>query len=271
MGSGPWPRPRSRRSRGSGAKATQTHRPLPARTVPGDQAQHHDGSETDDDPCPSRHRPTLPCRWRRYAGMAWLPFTYRDFHDLPRAIIVAYRGHTYFLDCPVRHRDGRLPEDLRGVPPPANGRSLPGSVLGGSAELAHRQGRSPPGMGPAGRDGGPYQYSSLLRRVIGIAQDVQEAHGRCPQAPCVAYCSVWLRRPAMGAASSISRNEGSNRMSPTANIPTGSPRSASPSQDRSRETPTVGGGQTPRRSSGSRPSRCRTDNRGSRCGPDRPR
>jgi hypothetical protein len=32
--------------------------------------------------------------------MAWLPFTYRDFHDLPRAIIVAYRGHTYFLDCP---------------------------------------------------------------------------------------------------------------------------------------------------------------------------
>jgi hypothetical protein len=32
--------------------------------------------------------------------MAWLPIRYRDFYDIPRAIIVEYRGQVYLLDSP---------------------------------------------------------------------------------------------------------------------------------------------------------------------------
>lgn len=33
------------------------------------------------------------------AGSQWLPIQYREFHDLPRAIVVSVKGGTYFLDC----------------------------------------------------------------------------------------------------------------------------------------------------------------------------
>lgn len=38
------------------------------------------------------------------ARMAWLPFDYRDFHDIPRAIVVVYSGDTFLLDCPFDHK-----------------------------------------------------------------------------------------------------------------------------------------------------------------------
>mgnify|MGYP001260955968 CR=1 FL=1 len=32
--------------------------------------------------------------------MTWLPITYRDFHDVPRAFVVQRNGDLYFFDCP---------------------------------------------------------------------------------------------------------------------------------------------------------------------------
>ena len=29
----------------------------------------------------------------------WLPFSYRDFHDVPRLLAFSYAGHWYILDC----------------------------------------------------------------------------------------------------------------------------------------------------------------------------
>lgn len=53
--------------------------------------------------------------------VSWLPIRYRDFYDIPRAIVVDRRGETYFFDCPfVDERDDyaedftvyRLPRSL---------------------------------------------------------------------------------------------------------------------------------------------------------------
>ena len=53
--------------------------------------------------------------------VTWLPIRYRDFCDVPRAVVVEFRGHTYLLDCLFDHdRDDyepeytvyRLPDDL---------------------------------------------------------------------------------------------------------------------------------------------------------------
>ena len=33
------------------------------------------------------------------AAEDWVPFTYRDFYDVPRSIAFVRRGHCYFLDC----------------------------------------------------------------------------------------------------------------------------------------------------------------------------
>jgi len=33
------------------------------------------------------------------AGGDWLPFRYRDFYDIPRAIVVSWQGVTYLLEC----------------------------------------------------------------------------------------------------------------------------------------------------------------------------
>jgi len=29
----------------------------------------------------------------------WLPIRYRDFYDIPRAVVVEWRGDTFLLDC----------------------------------------------------------------------------------------------------------------------------------------------------------------------------
>lgn len=33
------------------------------------------------------------------SSVNWLPIRYREFHDVPRAIVVEYRGDLYFLSC----------------------------------------------------------------------------------------------------------------------------------------------------------------------------
>lgn len=32
-------------------------------------------------------------------SLAWLPIRYRDFYDIPRAVIVEWNGQTYLFDC----------------------------------------------------------------------------------------------------------------------------------------------------------------------------
>ena len=32
---------------------------------------------------------------------SWLPITYRDFHDIPRMILVEFEDAFYLFDCPV--------------------------------------------------------------------------------------------------------------------------------------------------------------------------
>ena len=34
---------------------------------------------------------------------SWLPIRYRDFYDIPRAVIVDFEGATYLFDCPFDH------------------------------------------------------------------------------------------------------------------------------------------------------------------------
>lgn len=52
----------------------------------------------------------------------WLPIRYRDFYDLPRAIVVEFQGTMYLLDClfdielddyESTYKVYRVPEDLR--------------------------------------------------------------------------------------------------------------------------------------------------------------
>jgi hypothetical protein len=41
----------------------------------------------------------------------WLPIRYREFYDVPRAVVVEFRGETYLFDCPFDHGiDDYLPE-----------------------------------------------------------------------------------------------------------------------------------------------------------------
>ena len=51
----------------------------------------------------------------------WLPIRYRDFYDIPRAIVVRYRGTLYFFDCP-------FDEDLDEYPPAFAVYRLPSSA-----------------------------------------------------------------------------------------------------------------------------------------------
>jgi hypothetical protein len=53
----------------------------------------------------------------------WVSFRYRDFYDIPRAILVEYADAVYFFDCPFdrdleEYGDAynvyRVPEGLRG-------------------------------------------------------------------------------------------------------------------------------------------------------------
>ena len=30
----------------------------------------------------------------------WIPITYRDFHDIPRAFVAEFEGRAYLFDCP---------------------------------------------------------------------------------------------------------------------------------------------------------------------------
>jgi len=64
----------------------------------------------------------------------WIEFTYRDFYDLPRAIVLDYSGTLYMLDCPFdaeldeypeHYIVYRLPHDLRGVLATINWQDLP--------------------------------------------------------------------------------------------------------------------------------------------------
>jgi hypothetical protein len=41
----------------------------------------------------------------------WTPFTYRDFYDVPRAIIVSDSQRTYFFDCPFDEQRDDYPPD----------------------------------------------------------------------------------------------------------------------------------------------------------------
>jgi hypothetical protein len=44
--------------------------------------------------------------------MAWLPFKYRDFYDIPRAIIVERDGKYYFFDCPFHPESDEYPAEF---------------------------------------------------------------------------------------------------------------------------------------------------------------
>jgi hypothetical protein len=66
----------------------------------------------------------------------WLPITYRDFYDVPRLIVVEWRGDLYLLDSPFDedlddHADTftvyRLPADARDAVAEASWAALPRS------------------------------------------------------------------------------------------------------------------------------------------------
>jgi hypothetical protein len=44
--------------------------------------------------------------------MAWLPFKYRDFYDIPRAIIVERAGDLYLFDCRFDHKLDEYPAEF---------------------------------------------------------------------------------------------------------------------------------------------------------------
>jgi hypothetical protein len=46
------------------------------------------------------------------ASPRWLPITYRDFYDIPRAVLVQYEGETYLLDCPFDEQADEYPDDF---------------------------------------------------------------------------------------------------------------------------------------------------------------
>lgn len=65
-----------------------------------------------------------------------LPFRYRDFYDVPRAILVEYAGTLYFFDCPFSdelddYEDAfsvyKLSEELQGNLNSVSWETLPGS------------------------------------------------------------------------------------------------------------------------------------------------
>lgn len=60
----------------------------------------------------------------------WTPFSYREFYDLPRAIVASHGEHSYFFDCPfdVRRDDYGPDYDVYLMP------SLSQSELSGSWE-----------------------------------------------------------------------------------------------------------------------------------------
>ena len=43
--------------------------------------------------------------------MSWLRIKYRDFYDVPRAIVVRYRGAVYFFDCPFDDKADEYPDE----------------------------------------------------------------------------------------------------------------------------------------------------------------
>lgn len=42
--------------------------------------------------------------------MSWLPIKYRDFHDMPRAIVVEHKGDVYLIDSPFNNTAGEYPD-----------------------------------------------------------------------------------------------------------------------------------------------------------------
>lgn len=68
----------------------------------------------------SKLTPWAKLRLGNVTTAKWLPIRYREFHDVPRAIVVEYRGDLYFLSClfdeeiddyPEHFSVYRLPED----------------------------------------------------------------------------------------------------------------------------------------------------------------
>jgi len=45
--------------------------------------------------------------------MSWIPIRYRDFHDVPRAIVAEHDGSTIFLDCPFDDLADEYPDVYR--------------------------------------------------------------------------------------------------------------------------------------------------------------
>jgi hypothetical protein len=43
--------------------------------------------------------------------MAWLPIRYRDFNDLPRAILLEWHGQWYYFDCAFSEELDEYPDD----------------------------------------------------------------------------------------------------------------------------------------------------------------
>ncbi len=43
----------------------------------------------------------------------WVPFAYRDFHDVPRAIVFHARGRRFFLDCELDPELDEFPDTYR--------------------------------------------------------------------------------------------------------------------------------------------------------------
>ena len=59
----------------------------------------------------------------RDSGGTWLPFIYRDFYDLPRAILMDHEGTAYFLECSFDEGVDEYPDDFAVyVLPPATAR-----------------------------------------------------------------------------------------------------------------------------------------------------
>jgi hypothetical protein len=42
--------------------------------------------------------------------MPWVPISYRDFYDVPRAFVVSYKGRVLFFDCPFDEGVDDYPE-----------------------------------------------------------------------------------------------------------------------------------------------------------------
>ena len=69
----------------------------------------------------------------------WLPITYRDFYDIPRAFIVEREGQLYFFDCAFDEGRDDYPDEFHVYTLPSETRERLSagswSALAGSGEL----------------------------------------------------------------------------------------------------------------------------------------